>query len=87
MAHASGGDGGDRARIESRAARRHCARFAAIFFVAIMLTAPLLAQMLLMFMPGTSHEELLPRVVQLALATPVQFLVGSALLTSAHGTR
>jgi len=44
--------------------------------VAIALTAPLLAQMLLMFMPGAPQEELLPRVVQLALATPVQFLVG-----------
>ena len=44
--------------------------------VAIVLTAPLLAQMLLMFMPGAPQQELLPRAVQLALATPVQFFVG-----------
>ena len=44
--------------------------------VAIVLTAPLLAQMLLMFVPGAPKEDLLPRVVQLALATPVQFLAG-----------
>ncbi|HEX6795981.1 MAG TPA: heavy metal translocating P-type ATPase [Casimicrobiaceae bacterium] len=44
--------------------------------VAIVLTAPLFAQMLLMFMPGASQQELLPRIVQLALATPVQFLAG-----------
>jgi Cu+-exporting ATPase len=44
--------------------------------VSIVLTAPLLAQMVLMFTPGASHEDLLPRFVQLALATPVQFFVG-----------
>jgi Cu+-exporting ATPase len=44
--------------------------------VSIVLTAPLLAQMVLMFTPGAAHEDLLPRVVQLALATPVQFFVG-----------
>jgi Cu+-exporting ATPase len=44
--------------------------------VSILLTAPLLAQMVAMFMPGAAHEDMLPRVVQLALATPVQFFVG-----------
>jgi Cu+-exporting ATPase len=45
--------------------------------IAVMLTAPLLAQMLAMFWPGTmTHGELLPRWLQLALATPVQFVIG-----------
>jgi len=45
--------------------------------VAILLTAPFVAQMVTMFVTGTSaHDELLPRWVQLALATPVQFVIG-----------
>ena len=45
--------------------------------VSIALTAPLLAQMAAMLFQGTSpHGELLPRWLQLALGTPVQFYVG-----------
>ena len=47
--------------------------------VAIALTAPLLAQMIAMIGAGAVHGtqgELLPRWLQLALATPVQFIVG-----------
>ncbi|HWC46326.1 MAG TPA: copper-translocating P-type ATPase, partial [Casimicrobiaceae bacterium] len=56
--------------------------------VAIVLTAPLLAQMVLMFVPGARHEDLLPRVLQLALATPVQFVVGRRFYTGAwHALR
>jgi len=51
--------------------------------VAIVLTAPLLAQMALMFVPGGRHEDLLPRVLQLALATPVQFVIGRRFYTGA----
>ncbi len=44
------------------------------FALAAVLTLPLLAQMLAMF--GAGHAEL-PRGVQLALATPVQFWIGA----------
>jgi Cu+-exporting ATPase len=45
--------------------------------IAAVLTAPFLVQMLVMFMPGTArHDELLPRWLQLALATPVQLIIG-----------
>ena len=44
--------------------------------VSMVLTAPLLAQMALMLLPGARHEDVIPRVVQLALATPVQLVVG-----------
>ena len=45
--------------------------------VAAVLTAPFLVQMLVMFMPGfAGHDELLPRWLQLALATPVQLIIG-----------
>ncbi|HET9747758.1 MAG TPA: heavy metal translocating P-type ATPase [Casimicrobiaceae bacterium] len=55
---------------------------------AIVLTAPLLAQMALMFVPGARHEDLLPRVLQLALATPVQFVIGRRFYTGAwHALR
>ena len=47
------------------------------FIVAAALTLPLLAQMVPMlasgFLPSDAHHELLPRWLQLALATPVQF--------------
>jgi Cu+-exporting ATPase len=43
--------------------------------VAALLTGPLLAQMVAMFLPG-AHSEFLPRWLQLALATPVQFVAG-----------
>ena len=45
--------------------------------VAIVLTTPFVAQMATMFVAGMSaHDELLPRWLQLALATPVQFVIG-----------
>ncbi|MGE5105643.1 MAG: heavy metal translocating P-type ATPase [Betaproteobacteria bacterium] len=45
--------------------------------VAAVLTAPFVVQMLVMFMPGfAGHDELLPRWLQLALATPVQLIIG-----------
>jgi Cu+-exporting ATPase len=48
------------------------------FWIAAALTLPLVAQMLTMFSGDWSsqHQELLPRWLQLALATPVQFWVG-----------
>ncbi|HNG87673.1 heavy metal translocating P-type ATPase [Accumulibacter sp.] len=46
-------------------------------YFAIGLTLPLVAPMLHMLDPSTSmHDELLPRWLQLALATPVQFWIG-----------
>lgn len=47
-----------------------------VFVMSAALTLPLLAQMFIMFGSG-SHDELLPRWLQLVLATPVQFWVGS----------
>ena len=45
--------------------------------IAAILTAPFVVQMAVMFVPGTGmHDELLPRWLQLALATPVQFVIG-----------
>jgi P-type Cu+ transporter len=53
-----------------RALRRELALAAA-------LTAPFLVQMAAMFVnAGNAHDELLPRWLQLLLATPVQFVVG-----------
>jgi P-type Cu+ transporter len=46
------------------------------FVVAVVLTLPLVAQMLPMFAGGPAQHDLLPRWLQLALATPVQFWVG-----------
>jgi Cu+-exporting ATPase len=43
---------------------------------AVVLTAPFLVQMIVMFVPGVAHGEVLPRYWQLALATPVQFIIG-----------
>ena len=52
--------------------------------IAALLTAPLLAQMVAMFVPGAaSHEDLIPRWLQLALATPVQFVIGRRFYTGA----
>lgn len=45
-----------------------------LLWVSIALSLPLLAGMFSMF--GESHDDLLPRWVQLALATPVQFWIG-----------
>ena len=45
--------------------------------ISLALTAPFLAQMAWMLVPGAAgHDDLLPRWVQLALATPVQFFIG-----------
>ena len=47
------------------------------FWIAAALTLPLAAQMLTMFEVGTDHPpDLLPRWLQLGLATPVQFWLG-----------
>jgi Cu+-exporting ATPase len=50
------------------------------FIVAAALTLPLLVQMVPMLASGSwqggAHQELLPRWLQLALATPVQFWIG-----------
>ncbi|HEX7329677.1 MAG TPA: heavy metal translocating P-type ATPase [Casimicrobiaceae bacterium] len=44
---------------------------------AIVLTIPFGVQMIAMLVPGTSmHEEWMPRWLQFALATPVQFVIG-----------
>ena len=45
-----------------------------LFWVSVALSLPLLLQMFSMF--GQEHSELLPRWLQLALATPVQFWIG-----------
>jgi len=45
-----------------------------LFWISVVLSLPLLAQMFWMF--GQAHAELLPRWFQLALATPVQFWIG-----------
>ena len=62
---------------------RKAAAYAALkreFAVAALLTAPLLAQMVPMLagggLFGGAHADLLPRWLQLALATPVQFWIG-----------
>ena len=47
-----------------------------IFVLSAALTLPLLAQMFFMF-GSDSHNELIPRWLQFALATPAQFWVGS----------
>jgi Cu+-exporting ATPase len=44
--------------------------------VAIVLTAPFLGQMAVMFTGGSGVHDVLPRGLQLALATPVQFVIG-----------
>ncbi len=44
------------------------------FLISAMLTAPFLVEMFAMFTGG--HHELLPRWLQLVLATPVQFWIG-----------
>jgi len=47
------------------------------FWVAAALTLPLVGQMLFMFGTGAeAHEDVLPRWLQLLLATPVQFWIG-----------
>jgi Cu+-exporting ATPase len=47
------------------------------FWIAAALTLPLVGQMLFMFGSGVdAHADILPRWLQLALATPVQFWIG-----------
>ncbi len=47
------------------------------FWIAAALTLPLVGQMLFMFAAGAGgHEDILPRWLQFALATPVQFWIG-----------
>jgi Cu+-exporting ATPase len=58
------------------------------FAISALLTLPLLAQMLFMFGGQGGHEELLPRWLQLILATPVQFWIGRRFYTGAwHSLR
>ncbi len=68
-------------RIEANAAEEE-ARRAAIYraelrllALSVALSLPLVAEMLAMFF-GEGHAELVPRWLQLALATPVQFWIG-----------
>lgn len=57
-----------------------------IFWIAAVLTLPLLAQM--PFMLFDAHNELLPRWLQFALATPVQFWAGKRFYVGAwHALR
>jgi len=57
-----------------------------IFWISAILTLPLLLQMGAMFSGG--HEDILPRWLQLLLATPVQFWVGKRFYTGAwHALR
>ena len=73
----------DRKTDEARKAREF-AQLKREFIVAAILTVPLLAQMVPMFaslrladgLSGGMHAELLPRWLQFALATPVQFWIG-----------
>ena len=67
-------------RVEANAEQEKARRAAAyraelrLLWVSIALSLPLLAGMFTMF--GDVHNELLPRWLQLALATPVQFWIG-----------
>ncbi len=67
-----------KARVEDEA--RKAAAYAALkreFIIAALLTIPLLVQMLPMLTgAGAAHEDLVPRWLQLLLATPVQFYIG-----------
>ncbi|MGH8630210.1 MAG: cation transporter, partial [Burkholderiales bacterium] len=57
-----------------------------LFWASIALTAPLLAQMAAMF--GGQHADLIPRWIQLLLATPVQFWIGKRFYVGAwHALR
>ena len=46
------------------------------FWISAALTLPLVAQMVTMFNGDLHHQDLLPRWLQLLLATPVQFWIG-----------
>jgi P-type Cu+ transporter len=68
---------------------RHAADYATLlrqFWFALALTAPFLVQMAWMF--SGQHAELLPRWLQLTLATPVQFWIGRRFYVAAwHALR
>ncbi|MDR1887792.1 MAG: heavy metal translocating P-type ATPase [Zoogloeaceae bacterium] len=80
-------------RTENRSLEAEKARKAALwqaerrrFLIALILTLPLVGQMLFMFIgdghePGAAHE--LPRLLQLCLATPVQFWIGARFYSGA----
>jgi Cu+-exporting ATPase len=79
-----------KAEAERRAAGYRALR--ADVALAAVLTLPLLAPMLLMLFPGAmgpvAHEELVPRMWQLLLATPVQFWSGRRFYVGAwHAVR
>lgn len=63
--------------LEAARARKHVLHRAEVrrFWIAALLTLPLLAQMPAMF-AGSAHHDVIPRWWQLLLATPVQFWVG-----------
>jgi len=76
----------DAATLAARDAHEHAQwrRECRVFIIAALLTAPLFAQMFTMFDFGDLghslrgvHDEWLPRWIQLALATPVQFWIGA----------
>jgi Cu+-exporting ATPase len=74
----AGYDAGERveANAEEEKARRADAYRAdlRLFWISVALSLPLVIEMFSMF--GQAHTELLPRWLQLALATPVQFWIG-----------
>ena len=76
----------DRKRDQERKAAEYAATLRE-FIIAAVLTAPLLAQMVPMLAGGSlfsaGHADLLPRWVQLLLATPVQFWIGRRFYTGA----
>ncbi|MBK9607455.1 MAG: copper-translocating P-type ATPase [Betaproteobacteria bacterium] len=69
-------------RVEANAAADKARRAAAyraelrLLWLAIALSLPLLLEMVAMFGQGDGHGEWLPRWLQMALATPVQFWAG-----------
>lgn len=68
----------DRSQAEQKA-RKRTSEQAELrrFWISAALTLPLAAPMLGMFNPGAdAHQDLLPRWLQLLLATPVQFWIG-----------
>ena len=86
-AHVRHDDAAERERESSRrgAAWRALRRD---FAIAAVLTAPFLVQMVAMFVSGATTHELLPRWLQLALATPVQFVIGRRFYAGAwHAVR
>ena len=74
----------EKERVEAQAKKAAAYRkLRAEFVVSAILTLPLIAQMVPMFASGAwtwtgpdAHHDILPRWLQLALATPVQFWIG-----------